>query len=134
MVVAPLTSVTASEVLPVLATPTVPMTVVPTTTRSPAAKAGLAVPSAMVTPAVPAVLVIVDPALSSCIPVNAPVRVGAVAALAAEANAMGNAAAISTAPAARALTITRGIRLEVFIKNPSLVVVFMFHSLHIFKG
>jgi hypothetical protein len=88
----------------------------------------------MVTPAVPAVLVIVDPALSSCAVSNAPVRVGAVAALAAEANAMGNAAAISTAPAARALTITRGIRLEVFIKNPSLVVVFMFHSLHIFKG
>jgi hypothetical protein len=61
-------------------------------------------------------------------------RLGAVAAPAAEAKAIGSAAASSTAPAARALTMVRGIRLEVFIKNPSLVVVFILHLLHMFLG
>jgi hypothetical protein len=48
------------------------------------------------------------------------------AALAAVAIAKGSAAATSTAPAARAFTMLRGIHLKVFITNPSLVVVFIF--------
>jgi hypothetical protein len=113
----------------------VPTTVVPTTTRSPACNVAAELRLANVTVAL-VVLDVIVPAVFMGVPVTkTPVTTGgAPAALAAEANAIGSAAAISTAPAARALTITRGIRLEVFIKNPSLVVVFMFHSLHIFKG
>jgi hypothetical protein len=51
-----------------------------------------------------------------------PVSVGGVVALALDATANGNAAAINKAPAARAFTPCRGIRRKVFTRNPSFVV------------
>jgi hypothetical protein len=62
------------------------------------------------------------------------VTVVQVEAPAAVAMASGSAAATSTAPAATALTKIRGIRLEVFIKNPSLEVLLIFTFTPYFLG
>jgi hypothetical protein len=125
------TSVVVVAPLAVLAAK-VPTTVVPTTTRSPACNVAAETRPANVTVALVVTDVIVPAVFRGVLVTKTPVTTGGDAALAAVANAIGSAAAISTAPAARALTMWRGIRRKVFIKNPSLVVVFIFHSLHIF--
>jgi hypothetical protein len=72
----------------------------------------------------------VDPVCGVKVTVAAVRTIGGAAAPAVVAAANGSAAATITAPAARALTMWRGIRRKVFIKNPSFVGFIFINSIY----